>query len=73
VTHDRAALLVPGEFACASELGEKWPIYSTRTGVQLPPLPSDQRAVAKEAKRKVVFRWCKSWCKIYVALFVVIW
>jgi hypothetical protein len=22
---------------------------------------------------QVVFRWCKSWCKVHVALFVVIW
>jgi hypothetical protein len=24
-------------------------------------------------RSEVVFRWRKSWCKIYVALFVVIW
>jgi hypothetical protein len=35
-----------------------------------------QREISWESKQRdsnmVVFRWCKSWCKVPVALFVVI-
>jgi hypothetical protein len=34
---------------------------------------SDKNGPSVRSENKVVFRWCKSWCKIPVALFVVIW